>query len=181
MTFVSADVAVQQIEETVYTPGPTLYRLLKEVIYKDGDTEYRVPENYVTDFASVPRCISWFAPNSGQYNPAAIIHDYLITDVLEKEHAIESNHVDEIFRLAMQELRVPWYRRWVMWTGVRWGALFNGRRRAGWHKEMFKTLAATLLALPLIVPSLTVQVTIWLGMLVSLFLPNRAKISAQKT
>lgn len=181
MTFVSADVATQQIQETVYKPGPTFYRLLKEVVYADGDTQYTVPIDYVTDFASVPRCMSWYAPDSGQYNPAAIIHDYLITDVLEKNHAIESNRVDEIFRLAMQELKVPWYRRWVMWTGVRWGALFNKRRRAGWIKTAPKVLAATLLSLPLLPAALMVQITVWLGMLVSIFLPKRAKINSQKT
>ena len=181
MTFVSKDVAVQQIESTVQTPGPTLYTLLKEVVYKDGDVEYRVPEGYVTDFASVPRAISWFAPNSGQYNPAAIVHDYLITDVLEKQHAIESNRVDEIFRLAMQEVGVPWYRRWVMWAGVRAGALANGRRRGKWYKTIVKFAGASLLAIPLLPAALLVQLTILLGALVSLVLPEHAKINAQKT
>lgn len=181
MAFVSADVAVQQIQTTVRTPGPTMYRLLKDVVYEDHYTRYVVPEGYETDFASVPRCMSWAYPNSGQYNPAAIVHDYLISQVLEVDHAIESNRVDEIFRLAMQELGVPWFRRWVMWSGVRWGALFNKRRRGGWHRQMARTLAVSLLSCPLLPAALVVQVTVWLGMLVSLVLPEHAKVDAQKT
>jgi uncharacterized protein DUF1353 len=179
--FVSADVAVQQVPATVRASGPTLYRLLKDVVYEDHYARYVVPTGYVTDFASVPRCMSWAYPNSGAYNPAAIIHDYLISQVLEVDHAIESNHVDEIFRRAMQELGVPWYRRWVMWSGVRWGALFNSRRRTGWHKQMMLVLVATLLALPLVPAALAVQVTVWIGQLVSLVLPDRAKVDSQKT
>jgi hypothetical protein len=181
MAFVSADVAVQQIPATVRTPGPTIFRLLKDVVYEDHYVKYVVPAGYETDFASVPRCMSWAYPSSGQYNPAAIVHDYLITEVLENQHAIESNHVDEVFRLAMQELGVPWYRRWVMWSGVRWGALFNSRRRSGWLRTAPRVLAASALALPLVPAALVVQVTVWLGALVSLVLPERAKVDAQKT
>jgi hypothetical protein len=39
-----------------------------------------------------------------------------------------------------------------MWTGVRWGALTDERRRAGWVFSAPGVLAITVLAAPLIVP-----------------------------
>lgn len=181
MTFISKDVTVQQIEETIFTNGPTLYKLLKEVSYKDNDVEFVVPTDYVTDFASVPRATAWMIPSSGSWNPAAIIHDYLISDVLEKQHAIKSNHVDQIFYNAMKELGVPWYRRTIMYGGVRLGALFNKRRRGGWWKTAHRVLGCLVLSLPLLPAALAVQLTIWVAAAVTWPLPDRAKVNAQKT
>ncbi|WP_324278231.1 hypothetical protein [Blastococcus brunescens] len=50
----------------------------------------------------------------------------------------------------MREAGVPVLRRWLMWAGVRWGALTSERRRSGWLMSAPGVLAITLLAAPLV-------------------------------
>lgn len=59
----------------------------------------------------------------------------------------DSHETDSIFRRIMREEDVDPLRRWVMWTGVRWGALANPARREGWLKDSPKVLGITLLLL----------------------------------
>src|SRR5262245_40270655 len=91
---------------------------------------FRGPAGDVKDLRSVPSVTAWLIPSSGEYNAAAIVHDWLITDVLPSG-ALTSTEVDYIFREAMRALGVGFGRRWLMWAGVRWGAMFNPKRRAG--------------------------------------------------
>lgn len=118
--------------------------LLHEPLRYVGERdEFIVPDGYVTDFATVPRIAVWLVPKAGLAARAAILHDYLLTDVLPSGR-ISSRDIDGLFRRAMRELGVPPVRRWVMWTGVRWGALFNRRRRAEWWKSAPLVLLLTL-------------------------------------
>jgi hypothetical protein len=52
----------------------------------------------------------------------------------------------------MRESGVPVLRRWLMWAGVRWGALTDERRRPGWWASAPGVLAISVLAAPLVVP-----------------------------
>jgi hypothetical protein len=131
------------------------WRLLEPVAYTGERDHFLVPEGYVTDFASVPRLAVWLIPTYGRYTAPAILHDYLITDCIPTGR-ITSADTDGLFRRAMRELGVPPVRRWLMWAGVRWGALFNRRRRAGWARSAPGVLAITVLALPLALPMLVV-------------------------
>jgi hypothetical protein len=174
MAFVTKDIEVRVVDDTTW-------ELLKDVVYKDRDVEYRVPVGYRTDFASVPRATSWLYPRTGAYSAAAIVHDWLITDMLPTGY-ITSSHVDEVFREAMKELGVPFARRWVMWAGVRVGAIGNPKRRAG-SLETFPLVLLVLLASSPVVlpPSLVVQLTTTLMWAASLFVPDKAKVGSQKT
>lgn len=174
MAFVTKDIEVRVVDDVNW-------ELLKDVIYKDHDVEFRVPTGYRTDFASVPRATSWLYPRTGAYSAAAIVHDWLITDMLPTGY-IESNHVDYVFRNAMKELGVPFARRWVMWAGVRLGAIGNKRRRDGSLRTFPLVLLVLLLSSPLVLPaSLMVQITTTVLWFLSLFVPKKAKIDAQKT
>lgn len=174
MAFVTKDIEVRVVDDTTW-------ELLKDVVYKDRDIEYRVPVGYHTDFASVPRATSWLYPRTGAYSAAAIIHDWLITDMLPTGY-ITSNHVDETFRSAMKELGVPFARRWVMWAGVRLGAIGNKKRRAGSLKTFPLVLLVLLVSSPVVLPpSLLVQIVttlLWVG---SILIPSKAKVDSQKT
>lgn len=118
----------------VVTPiSPRTWRLLEPRCYAGNTQSFLVPEGYVTDFASVPRIAVWLIPTYGRYTDPAILHDYLLTDCLPPGK-VTSVDADGLFRRAMRELGVPPVKRWLMWTGVRWGALFNPRRRAGWWR-----------------------------------------------
>lgn len=174
MAFVTKDIEVRVVDDTTW-------ELLKDVIYKDHDTEYRVPVGYRTDFASVPRATSWLYPRTGAYSAAAIVHDWLITDMLPTGY-VDSTRVDYVFRNAMKELGVPLVRRWVMWAGVRLGAIGNPARRAGSLKTFPLVLLVLLASSPVVLPpSLVVQLMTSLLWFASLFVPDKAKVDSQKT
>ncbi len=63
-----------------------------------------------------------------------------------------SREADGIFRRAMRELDVPVARRWLMWTGVRWGALTSPLRRPGWAASAPGVLGISVVAAPVVVP-----------------------------
>ena len=75
-----------------------------------------VPFGTETDGASIPRCF-WniFDPFS-DYFPAAVLHDYLYSPANREFSRGES---DEIFKEAMYNVGVPWYRREIIYNAVR--------------------------------------------------------------
>ncbi len=155
--------------------------LLEDLVYQDGDTVYTVPAGYLSDGASIPRALSWLYPKYGPYLKSAILHDYLLTDVLPQK-LIESNRVDELFKESMEYLDIPKFRQWVMWCGVRLGAMFNKRRRKGSLKTLPKVALISLLMLPVVLfPVVSISLRLGLFWLVSLFLPKRQKVTAHKT
>ena len=145
MPFLRKDVRVEQLNGGVW-------ELLDPVAYRDERGTYEVPAGYLTDFASVPRFVWWLVPTSGDYNAAAIVHDWLITDWLPAG-AITSSDVDTTFREALKALGVSTPRRWLMWAGVRLGAIGNGDRRPGSLKTFPAVLGISLLALPVVLPA----------------------------
>lgn len=174
MSFVTKEIEVRVVDDTTW-------ELLKPVTYRLGSREFQVPVGYHTDFASVPRATSWLYPRTGAYSAAAIIHDYLITDVLPTGE-IDSTRVDWVFRDAMKNLGVPFARRWVMWAGVRLGAIGNPRRRAGSLRTLPQVLLVLILSSPVVLPpSLVVQLMTTVLWLASLPLANKAKVDSQTT
>jgi hypothetical protein len=99
MPFLTGNVKVEEDADI------NMKRLLEDVIYQDHNgVVFTIPAGYVTDYASVPRALSWIYPKDDPYRKAAIVHDYLITNGLVlKEFKIESHRVDEIFREAMED------------------------------------------------------------------------------
>lgn len=136
------------------------WKLNRHVLYENDKTGdlLGVPEGYTTDFASVPRFIWWLVPTYGNYTAATVLHDWLITDMLpyNKTIAASPQHIDKVFREAMQSLGVSLPRRWLMWAGVRWGALFNPKRRKGSLRTLPGVLGISLLALPFVLPGVAV-------------------------
>ena len=82
---------------------------------------------------------------------AAILHDYLWRE-RAANGTMEWIDADGIFRRAMRELKVPFLRRWIMWTAVRWAALLKPRGRRGWLREALRVLVLTLVAAPFVLP-----------------------------
>lgn len=154
MPFKYKSVAVEQ-------SGDRLWRTTRPVVYSPPwRSKYTpplvdIPTGYVTDFASIPQFIWWLCPTYGAYTAATIAHDFLLTDVLPTGK-VSSRFVDEIFRVAMKELGVSFPRRWLMWAGVRWGALINKKRRAGSLATLPGVLLISLLALPIVLPAVVV-------------------------
>lgn len=136
------------------------WQLVIPLAYAGNEQKFLVPEGYISDLASVPRIVAWLIPKNGNYSRAAVLHDYLLTDAL-KVGKVTSNEADGIFRKAMRELGVPRVKRWLMWTGVRWGALFNRTRRPGWLRSAPGVLAISVPALALVLlPAVAVGVAL---------------------
>jgi hypothetical protein len=147
-----------------------------------GNTDtITVPKGFVTDFASVPRLCVWLLPRYGRWTQAAILHDYLWRRARDGE--FDFYDADGIFNRALRELQVPFLRRWIMWTAVRWGAGFNDFPRGfgTWFRKgvvpFLKMVAISLPTLAVIaVPALVVQAALIVGWLAELlaYLPLTA-------
>jgi hypothetical protein len=127
------------------------WALVDDLVYQGRWDRFVVPAGFRTDFASVPRVVTWLIPRFGVYTLAAILHDWLCTEGI-RSGAVSARDADGIFRRVMRESGVPVLRRWLMWAGVRWGALTDPLRRSGWVASAPGVLALTLLAAPLVLP-----------------------------
>jgi hypothetical protein len=134
-----------------------------------------VPQGQRTDFASVPRAFVWFIPTYGRYTKAAILHDHLCD--LAHQGKFHRRDADGIFRQAMRTLGVPLLRRWIMWAGVRWGALTTADGRESWWLDAPKVIFITVCVLPLLAPAallISLTLLIWYVLEIVLWLPLRA-------
>lgn len=97
------------------------YRLIQEFEFTSdiAGQLIRVPEGFVTDFASVPRFFWRVLPPTGQYGKAAVIHDYLY-----RTHLTTKKIADQVFLEATKALGVSAWKRQTMYYAVR---LFGGR------------------------------------------------------
>lgn len=126
------------------TTGPTVYA---------GDSDVlTIPGGFETDLASVPRVFWALIPPQGAYEAAAVLHDYLCVDLAAARRTgrrplVSARDTDGLFRRVMREAGVAFVVRWVMWVGVRWGALANPARRAGWWRDAPLVLAVSVILL----------------------------------
>ena len=77
-----------------------------------------VPKDFITDFASVPRWLWWLFPPYGLYGKAAVIHDFLYTE-LSKSYKITKAQADKIFLEALEVLGVPTWKRNIIYLAVK--------------------------------------------------------------
>lgn len=79
-----------------------------------GRIYYKVPVGFITDFASVPRIFWSILPPWGRYGKAAVLHDFLY-----KTKSVSREKADRIFLEAMKVLKVPAWKRYIMYWAVR--------------------------------------------------------------
>lgn len=134
-----------------------------------GKTQtFVVPRGFVSDFATVPKFLWWMFGPTGKYTAAAILHDWLCTMLWTLHPPASARDTDGIFRRRCKELGVDFMSRWLLWTGVRWGALFNPKRREGWWRDAHLVVVWTIVALVPVLIATTGVAVAWL-----LFLPLR--------
>jgi hypothetical protein len=75
-----------------------------------------VPAGFQTDLASVPRLPFVYLLCGDCARQAAVVHDYLYTT-----HLVERAMADAVLREASAVTGVPWWRRTLMYWGVRIG------------------------------------------------------------
>jgi hypothetical protein len=172
MPFVPGSLTVTRVDDDRWA-------LVDDLVYQGSWERFVVPAGFRTDFATVPRPVVWLVPRFGAYTLAAILHDWLCSEGI-RSGAVTSRQADGIFRRVMREAGVPVLRRWLMWAGVRWGALTDERRRTGWLVSAPGVLAISVLAAPLVLPPAIAIVPALLvfavaDRLVSLVAPTRAE------
>ncbi len=96
----------------------TLYLLLEDFEFS-GVT---VPKGFITDGATIPRIFWPILPPVHRYFPAAVVHDYLLTQVSRDE-------ADEEFNICLKELNISTFRRLAMYGAVRLYANWNKLKR----------------------------------------------------
>jgi hypothetical protein len=136
---------------TVRRVDANTWALVDRLVYLGRWERFVVPAGFRTDFATVPRVVTWLVPRFGSYTLAAILHDWLCSQGIASG-AVTPREADGLFRRVMRESGVPLLRRWLMWAGVRWGALTTPQRRPGWWHSAPGVLGITVLAAPLVVP-----------------------------
>ncbi|TKJ25205.1 DUF1353 domain-containing protein [Blastococcus sp. CCUG 61487] len=139
-----------------FAAGPVLRYLGAGQYATVGATDYvgqvdviSIPSDFPTDLATVPRLFWALLPPHGAYEKAAVLHDYLCVQLAQHRHCwcrppVDARETDGLFRRVMREAGVGFTTRWLMWTGVRWGALANPARRAGWWRDAPAVLAVSL-------------------------------------
>ena len=97
---------------------PSRWRLDMPLVYRSYNQGLRVtvPAGFSTDFASVPWLFRRILPRSGEYNAAAIVHDYLYSC-----RSVPRKAADQIFLEAMHDVGVPGWKAKAMYSAVRLG------------------------------------------------------------
>ena len=94
--------------------GRVVYEVVEPFTFKTAILTVKVPRGFLTDFASVPRFMWLVFPPTGKYNRPATIHDFLyVIQPCSRWTA------DAVFREAMIEAGVPFWKRWLIWAAVR--------------------------------------------------------------
>ena len=75
---------------------------------KDKKLVVDVPENFKTDFASVPFLFWWFFPPFGKWQKSAVVHDYLYNTGLETRKVADSVFLKESY-LAPIRMTIIWF------------------------------------------------------------------------
>ena len=83
-----------------------------------------IPQEFVSDGASVPQIFWNICPPIDNYLEACIVHDWLCVTKL-----VNSVVAANIFKEAMLDLNITNKKAWFMWKGVRWfGPRFEGKK-----------------------------------------------------
>ena len=100
-------------------PAYVLYKTTIDFEYHVGSEDsgevITIEEGFITDGASIPK-FAWSVIGGpmGKYAAAAVVHDYLY-----KVQSYTRKKADLIFYEAMQVLKVPFWKRWLMHKAVR--------------------------------------------------------------
>lgn len=114
------------------------YRL----VHADGLQYVHIPYGFITDFASFPLQTFMHSPG-GKWDKAAIVHDVLYkTGVVSVDggdpRPMTRGECDDVLLEAMEVAGVDWFRRRIIYAGVRvggWKAWNEHRKREREERE----------------------------------------------
>lgn len=84
---------------------------------RNGDEEIVVPQDFTTDFASVPWFARWFISTWKRTARAAVIHDYLYSTEGQENHTYTRKRADAILLEVLGVMKHK--RRIFVWLAVR--------------------------------------------------------------
>lgn len=154
-------------------PEGKRWQLIESFEYQGKTEVFAVPKDFTTDFASVPRVFVWLLPRYGRWTQAAVLHDYLWA--LSRDNQFDKADADGIFNRALRELNVPFLRRWIIWTAVRWAS----GPRSWFSKGPLPFLKMVAISVPTLVvvapPAIVILVALVLGAIAEfvVYLPLR--------
>jgi hypothetical protein len=161
MPFESSALVVKEVDYRRWSIQEAL------VYHGEWDT-WKVPRGFITDFASVPRFAVWLVPITGVHTKPAILHDWFCEFGIAAG-LISARDADGVFRRILREMGLPFLLRWMVWTGVRWGALGNPIRRPGWIRDAPLVVLISLIFAPFVLPAF---IATGLGLLVWMLLES---------
>src|SRR6478736_1820964 len=97
-----------RLEDAGMRGGSRVFRLEERFQYRSSFGTIEVPAGTETDGASVPRAFWNIFDPFGEYFGAAVIHDFLYSPANAEYSRAEA---DFIFKEAMYNVGIPWYRR----------------------------------------------------------------------
>ena len=108
--------------ELEYLDG-RFWRLTSEFDFASDTLEriIRVPVDFVTDFASIPRVLWNVLPPTGTYGKAAVIHDMLYQHPECLTPTVTRMQADGTLLEAMIALHTDWLTALLIYAGVRLG------------------------------------------------------------
>ena len=110
------------------------WRLIDPLVYWSEvlDRQIVIPENFVTDFASVPRMpfLYWFAGGSAE--APAVLHDWYYRTKTEE---VTRAQADALLYEAIVAAGYWRIRAWTMWAGVRIGGYWSYETRPVYTTE----------------------------------------------
>jgi hypothetical protein len=86
--------------------------------------QWTVGAGDVTDLASVPSSLTWLVARYGRHSLPSLLHDHLVEPGMPPA---KREKCDTVFRRAMQDMRVPFVRRWLIWGAVSIATAFQRR------------------------------------------------------
>lgn len=141
------------------------WALNERVVWKGNEDTISVPRGFITDFATIPKFLHGFIGPTGKYWRASVIHDWLLKTLRMKptfQRQASPRDIDGIFRKICREEGIPVVLCWLLWVGVRLGALGSRERRPGWWRDAPLVTIWAVLALPVVAP---IALGVGLGMI----------------
>lgn len=117
------DLVLQYTNET--WEDRRVFVLYKPFMFQCSRWSIVVPKGTKTDGASIPWIFRLIFPPTGEYMPAAVVHDYLY----EKQFCTR-NEADVTFDVIMFCLGVPRWKRWCLYKAVCYFGGYYWRKRS---------------------------------------------------
>jgi len=85
----------------------------------------RIPKGFEWDGASIPKWAQWIIGKPiGRYSLGALLHDWLYASRILGDDKKGRLEADELFLLALTQLKIAWWRRKAMYRAVRLGGSY---------------------------------------------------------